>query len=242
MHDCYKCNKPSAIATSERGISPIDGKIYWHLDENNLSPDLNKFQIIFGIENAFKDWQEFVNPKFQPTNDIEKAAIVFRFMSNGNEELPFPFEPSTLAYAFFPEEESLGIHSDIYMNDFFNWKIMHTESGYNMYKVIVHEIGHALGLDHSEDESDIMFPSYQPNDNVNITQDTIEGISLLYGDVEGDGDNSVLEFLRTVFNNEKELSKLYERDLVQIANYIGIESKEADRKSDTVNLILQKIQ
>jgi hypothetical protein len=52
----------------------------------------------------------------------------------------------------------------------------------NLYLVAVHEIGHALGLDHSYDENSIMYPSYQPMVKSNILpQSDRESIQRLYG-------------------------------------------------------------
>ena len=44
----------------------------------------------------------------------------------------------------------------------------------------IHEIGHLLGLSHSQDQDAIMFAFYSP-DRVNLAQDDIDGIQALYG-------------------------------------------------------------
>jgi len=222
------------IETSESGITPINGKIYWHLDESHLTNDLTKFQVLFGLEQAFAAWQSHMPVTFEATDDLSMAAIVFRFMVDGNPALPSPFGEDTLAYAFFPAGQSLGIHSDIYMNDLIRWETMHTPNGFNLFKVVVHEIGHSLGLDHSVIISDIMFPTYQPNDEVVLTQDTRDGIERLYGPVTAiEEADCVKTFLSAVFRTEKELMKLNEREIVEIANHIGIDAKLSDMKRDT---------
>jgi hypothetical protein len=48
-------------------------------------------------------------------------------------------------------------------------------------QVAIHEIGHLLGLSHSNDNSAIMFAFYAP-DRVNLAQDDIQGITALYGE------------------------------------------------------------
>ena len=47
----------------------------------------------------------------------------------------------------------------------------------------IHEIGHLLGLSHSNDPNAIMFPSYSPG-RLTLGQDDIEGIQALYGSQE----------------------------------------------------------
>ena len=241
LHECkHHLNK---IETSPRGgITPINGKIFWHIDEEHISQDLDKYKIIHAVQKAFNVWQGYMNPIFEACEDKSKCQIVFKFMLPDNPEVPFPYD-GALAYAFFPEGESLDITSDVYVNEIYNWGVVHTASGYNLLKVLIHEVGHSIGLNHSEILQDIMYPSYQPNDIVTIDKDTIDGIYKLYGvkAPEVDHRECIINFIKNTFENKASLSRLYEKEIVQIANAIGIDSKLSDRKSETVDKIIKLI-
>lgn len=55
--------------------------------------------------------------------------------------------------------------------------------GIDLYSVAAHEIGHALGLKHSQDNQALMAPFYQgyTGDAIHLQQDDIRGLQHLYG-------------------------------------------------------------
>lgn len=58
-------------------------------------------------------------------------------------------------------------------------------SGTNLFLVAVHEFGHSLGLQHSNDPKSIMFPNYNyvnPN-TFHLSADDKRGIQSLYGEL-----------------------------------------------------------
>lgn len=224
----------SEIVPGKR-INVVNGEIKWHIDD--FTPDMDKYKVILAFEKAFQIWQLHFNPiVFKSTATASEAQIILHFANNGDSDLPISFDTGVLAYAFAPVDGT----SDIWFNDVYKWAEMHSQGYINLQKVTVHELGHSFNLDHSSDNRDIMFPSYSPNDTINITQDTIDGIKDIYREflVPTDPDYMhMVEFLKELFPRWRKLKILTEPQLLVIAEELDIDAKLSDLKLDTINKI-----
>ena len=80
-----------------------------------------------------------------------------------------------LAHAFYPE------NGETHFDESETWT-QNTDEGTNLMIVAVHELGHALGLGHSNVEGAVMAPYYQGYDaKFTLEDDDIRAIQSLYG-------------------------------------------------------------
>ncbi|CAN6448552.1 unnamed protein product [Victoria cruziana] len=133
------------------------------------------------IIRSFARWQAATSLKFSEAPDYSSADLRLGFFrrDHGDGE-PFDGPLGTLAHAFSPQNGRLHFDADE------NWVIdvsgLSSAGSVDLESVMVHEIGHLLGLGHSSDRESVMFPTLLTGTKkVELNSDDVRGIQSLYG-------------------------------------------------------------
>lgn len=229
MDPVYSCtHRPhnfTVLHPNRKFPLPKSGNTYkWHI--SNLTPDMDKFKVIHAFEKAFSIWQrgidriepigEYLN--FDSTKNIEEADMIFTFGGSGIHtfpdadnkihECPFNFDgiQGVLAHAW-SLQSSKPFGGQMHLDENENWSQMHgfDEEGKfftHLLTVVIHEIGHILGIGHSEFREAMMFPSYNGiktqlhEDDLAAAQATLGPVKVILKDQEDPSPEVTQEDLR----------------------------------------------
>lgn len=236
MRGCIKKDSLKTIRGANV-IPVINGKIKWHLDETYLPSTMDKYKVILAFQKTFQIIQTEFNPIiFESTSEVKEAPIIIKFASNELKNMPEVFEDGVLAYAY-GNFSNFAHASDLFINLAYQWDEMHKPDKINLVKVAVHELMHALGFDHSDIQSDILFWQYQENDEINFSEDTKKKIREFYKLTEPISKDAK-SALKNWVNNSLGYVQMSERSLISLAKEIGLTLHEVQPKS--TNQILFK--
>lgn len=87
-----------------------------------------------------------------------------------------------LAHGYYPPVNGDTAAGDIHFDEAESWKLGWGGPGFNIYQVLSHELGHALGLDHSPVPNSLMNPFYTESFQ-GPQADDIAGMQYIYGPV-----------------------------------------------------------
>ncbi len=136
------------------------------------------------LKSAFYTWQNALYPTiaFEMVNRQEDANIIVLF---GNPPAKCSSQDAvgcTLTYGYTSNMKWIG-KSEIYITRFTRYGQRLSDN--DIYGVLVHEIGHAIGIaGHSKNKNDVMYPSTD-NYNLRPTRRDINTIRKIYSSIKG---------------------------------------------------------
>lgn len=140
---------------------------------------------------AMSGWTRYVRVRFSEGGNAQSQRNINFLFGTGDHGDGYPFDGAgkSLAHTFFPAPPNPEpIAGDLHIDDDESWQ---NGASIDLFSVILHEMGHALGLGHSDSPSSVMYPYYRRV--TALAQEDITAIQDLYaageGSVTGGGTN-----------------------------------------------------
>lgn len=131
---------------------------------------------------AFAAWSAVADITFVEVADLGEAFNAATQLS-GDIRLgahTFDGPGGTLAHGYFPPVNGASAAGDIHFDIAETWKVGFGGPGFDIFQVMAHEIGHAIGLDHTGVPNSLMNPFYTEA-FLGLQADDIAGAQFIYG-------------------------------------------------------------
>ena len=132
------------------------------------------------IERALAEWSRVVNVDFVAGGGARDLGTIDIMFASGAHGDPFPFDGPgrVLAHTFYPAPPNPEpLAGDLHLDEAESWRV---GNDVDLYSVVLHELGHALGLGHSDKPGAVMYAYY--NRATSLTEEDIAAIRELYAD------------------------------------------------------------
>ncbi|XP_021747214.1 metalloendoproteinase 3-MMP-like [Chenopodium quinoa] len=155
----------------------------WPSSEYQLTYQIQSGTLVKGAENmrsvvadALNKWAQYSPFTFQEVVEGSQSNLIFGFAEGEHGDgQPFDGPGGVLGHSFYPTDGRS--HYDATEN----WSDDPGLYEMDLNSVVLHEIGHLLGLGHSQDQNAVMFPTIgQGMRKRELQQDDVEGIQALY--------------------------------------------------------------
>jgi hypothetical protein len=175
-----RCGCPDALALERAEQLRKWGKTHltYHVERRDLN-DLTAEEWDRTLAKALRFWSDITKLSFERVHSKNRANLNFSVGAGRSDNFDGPGR--TLAWAYLPPSDSYHGRLEARFDKAERW-IVDKGRGIRLLNVACHEIGHLLGLAHSEKKGALMAPYYNPSIEKPQIVDDVPRIVQLYGE------------------------------------------------------------